>query len=111
MPDFEPRVGYPSAMPSPSKPPTLLPAGRLKWLWLAIAGALGLWLIGLLLVSRPESSPKAEKPKTPFDSVGRKAKGFDTPAAEAFSNAKRPPLKAAKPLAPFPMAPDERESE
>jgi hypothetical protein len=97
-------------MPSPSKPPTLLPAGRWKWLWLAIAGALGLWLIVLLLMSRPES-PAAEKRKAPFDAVGRKAKGFDTPAAEAFSNTKRPPLKVAKPLAPFPVAPDQGKSE
>jgi hypothetical protein len=97
-------------MPSPPKPPTLLPAGRLKWLWLAVAGALGLWLIVLLLVSGAER-PEAEKPKTPFDSVGPMPKGFDTPAAEAFSNAKRPPLKAAKPSAPFPRAPDQRKGE
>lgn len=83
----------------------------MKWLWLAIAGALGLWLIVLLLVSGPES-PEAEKPATtPFDAVGRKPKGFDTPAAEAFSNTRRPPVKVAKPLAPFPVAPDQRKSE
>jgi hypothetical protein len=97
-------------MPSPSKPPTLLPAGRWKWLWLAIAGALGLWLIVLLMMSGPKA-PEAEKPKAPFDSVGRMPKAFDTPAAAAFSNAKRPPLKSAKPLAPFPAAPDQRKSE
>jgi hypothetical protein len=97
-------------MPSPSKPPTLLPAGRMKWLWLAIAGALGLWLIVLLTLSGPKGA-EAEKPKTPFDSVGRKAKGFDTPAAEAFSNARRAPVKSSKPLAPFPAAPDQRKSE
>jgi hypothetical protein len=82
----------------------------MKWLWLAVAGALGLWLLVLLLVSGPDT-PEAEKPKSPFDAVGRKPKGFDTPAAEAFSNNKRPPVKAAKPSAPFPVAPDQRKSE
>lgn len=77
----------------------------MKWLWLAIAGALGLWLVVLLLMSGPES-PAAEKRNTPFDSVGRQPKGFDTPAAEAFSNARRRPVKPSKPLAPLPGAPD-----
>jgi hypothetical protein len=106
----EQQVGYARAMPSASKPPTLLPTGRMKWLWLAIAGALGLWLIALLLMSGSEG-PAAEQRKTPFDNMGRKPKGFDTPAAEAFSNAKRPPVKSAKPLAPFPVAPDQGKRE
>jgi hypothetical protein len=84
----------------------------MKWLWLAVAAALGLWMLVLLMVSGPGDEPP-EQPKTPFDSVSRKAKGFDTPAAEAFSGAKRPSVKSSKPeaLAPFPAGPDRAKSE
>jgi hypothetical protein len=97
-------------MSSPSKPPTLLPAGRTKWLWLAIAGALGVWLIVLLLVAGPES-PQAHQPKTPFDGLSKKPNGFDTSALEALSNLRRMPLKSTKRSAPFPVAPDQAKSE
>jgi hypothetical protein len=96
-------------MSSP-KPPALLPTGRMKWLWLAVAGALGLWLLVLLMVSGPDDEPR-EKPKTPFDGVSRKPKGFDTPATEAFSGARRPSVKAAKPSVPPVAAPDQGKSE
>jgi hypothetical protein len=82
----------------------------MKWLWLAVAGALGLWLLVLLMVSGPNDEPQ-ERPKTPFDAVSGKPKGFDTPAAEAFSGATRPAVKSSRPLAPFPAAPDQRKSE
>lgn len=85
----------------------------MKWLWLAIAGALGVWLIVLLTLSRREApeARDAEKPATPFDQVGRKAKGFDAPAAKAFSDLERPAVKSSRPLTPFPAAPDQGKSE
>jgi hypothetical protein len=106
----EQRVGYAGPMSSPSNPHTLLPAGRTKWLWLAIAGALGLWLLMLLMLSGPKQA-EVEKAKTPFDAVGAKAKGFDTLAAEAFSGSQRLRVKSSKRSAPFPVAPDQRKSE
>jgi hypothetical protein len=106
----EQRVGYARAMSSPSNPPTLLPAGRTKWLWLAVAGALGVWLIVLLLVAGPES-PEAHPPKTPFDGLSQKPKGFDTSAAKAFSNLRRMPVKSTKRSVPLPVAPDQAKGE
>jgi hypothetical protein len=90
-------------MSSAPKPPALLPAGRMKWLWIAIAGAVGLWLILLLMVSGPDDEKK------PASERGSQPKSFDTPATEAFS--KRPPVKSVRPLPSFPVAPDQRKSE
>lgn len=82
----------------------------MKWLWLAIAGALGLWLIVLLIVSPPRDGAQA-KPKSPFDGVSTEMPGVDAPAVEAFSKLKRPALKATKRSVPFPAAPDQRQGE
>lgn len=86
--------------PTPS-PPSTLPTGRMRWLWLAVLAALGLWLV-VLLVSGDEQ-------KTPFEAAEGKIKPFDPSVAEAFS--KRPPLKVSLPQRRFPALPEQRKSE
>jgi hypothetical protein len=95
---------------SSQNPPSPLPAGRMKWVWLAIAGALGLWLILLLTLAGDERPQRENRPTTVFDRVSRKPTGFDTPVAEAFSKHERARVKSAKPSAPVPVAVDQGES-
>ncbi|HTV23188.1 MAG TPA: hypothetical protein VMG12_31080 [Polyangiaceae bacterium] len=86
--------------PAAASPTAWLPSGRARWIWLAVAGALGLWLLILLAMSGPsDSAAKRERPKM---------KSFDTPAVDAFS--KRPPVKSTRPSAPFPVPPDQGQS-
>jgi hypothetical protein len=68
----------------------------MKWLWLGVAGAIGLWLLVLLMLSGPKGEAQDET-KPPFDAVSRKPRGFDTPAAEVFSGVKRPAVKSSRP--------------
>lgn len=97
-------------MSSPSNPPALLPAGRSRWVWLAVAAALGLWLILLLLTS--DAPSEAQKNVAPEGGATRNPT-FDSPAADLFTN--RRTLKAIKassrPLPPFPVRPNEGERE
>ena len=78
----------------------------MRWVWLAIAGALALWLAALLLISRPgdEKGPPAPATKGQI-----RNETFDSPSADVFS--KRHPVKAERPLPSFPALPDQGKRE
>lgn len=78
----------------------------MRWVWLAIAGALVLWLAVLLLISGPDADERQPAPGA-RDRVRNET--FDSPGAGVFS--KRHPVKAERPLPAFPTLPDQRKRE
>jgi len=78
----------------------------MRWVWLAIAGGLGVWLLTLLLLSGPEEGTGARKASP--EAAPRNAT-FDSPAVDAFPN--RHIVKSSRQLPAFPVLPDERKRE
>lgn len=87
---------------SPNATPTgFFTAGRMKWLWLVVAGAIGLWLVILLAVSGGDepSSPPGATPK---------GEGVPKQYERAGVFSKRPELRSSRPSsAPVPLRVDQ----
>jgi hypothetical protein len=103
-------VRYAHAMVrSPNATPTgFLTPDRMKWLWLVVAGALGLWLVILLVVSDEDEQPSGQ-------GVGQAVPNQGAPKqqpapkqyerASAFS--KRPELRSSRPSPTIPLRVDQ----
>jgi hypothetical protein len=98
-------VSYAVGMTSPWKASSraFFPSGRAKWLWLAVAGALGVWLIVLLVVAdRPIVVDRAPQSRLE-QAAGNTPRQFDGKALNAFS--RRRDLRSSRPSStvPFPV--------
>jgi hypothetical protein len=86
----------------------LFPTGRAKWLWLALAGALGAWLIVLMVTSGRDGAGKAagseragSKLMERLEAAESSQKPFDGRAAEAFTQ--RQDARARRPSTTPPL--------
>jgi hypothetical protein len=86
----------------------IFPTGRAKWLWLAVAGALGVWLIFLLVTSGRDGAGKAAGSeragsglKERLEAAEPSQKPFDGRAAEVFTE--RQDTRARRPSTTPPL--------
>ena len=99
-------LGYAEGMASPANaaPGPSFFTGRAKWLWIALAGALGLWLIVLLVIADEPAISETEAPKSPHEqAAGSNVPGFDGRAAKALSQRRRLRASRSSPAMPFPV--------
>lgn len=109
-------LGYAPPMPSPSNAlRAILPTGRVRWLWLAVAGALGVWLVILLATSGrggAGTAPGPERAGSPLrerlEAAESSQKPFDRKAADAFTQ--RQQARARRPSPTPPLRVDQGQS-
>jgi hypothetical protein len=111
-------LGYARLMVQrPSDPPrAIFPTGRAKWLWLALAGALGVWLIILLVTSGRDGAGKAagseragSRLRERLEAAESSQKPFDGQAAEVFTQ--RQDTRARRSSTPPPLRLDQGQGE
>jgi hypothetical protein len=94
-------------MPSPATaaPRASFFTGRAKWFWIAVAGALGLWLIVMLVVSDEPAISEREAPKSPLEQLEQTAgptlPHFEEKATKAFRQ--RREVRSSRPSSAVPF--------
>jgi hypothetical protein len=102
-------MGYAPVMVRPGNAPPSASffSGRAKWFWIAVAGALGAWLIALLTIADPVASDKA--PPSPLAQPERAVTSdpthFDGTTEKAFN--RRREVRSARPLPAVPFREDD----
>jgi hypothetical protein len=93
---------------SSDAPRAIFPTGRAKWLWLVVAGALGVWLIVLLVTSGRDGAGKAAGPERAgsklrerLEAAESSQKPFDARALETFTQ--RQDTRARRSSTPPPL--------